>query len=72
VVDYDVDWPAHFERIAKLVGPVIPEGTHIVHVGSTSVPGLPAKPIIDVDLVVPSEAEVPATIEALAALGFEY
>jgi GrpB-like predicted nucleotidyltransferase (UPF0157 family) len=42
----------------------------IEHVGSTSVPGLAAKPIIDVDIVVP-EAAVDAAISALAAIGYE-
>ncbi len=42
----------------------------IEHVGSTSVPGLAAKPIIDIDAVIPSPTEMPAAIDRLAALGY--
>jgi GrpB-like predicted nucleotidyltransferase (UPF0157 family) len=42
----------------------------VEHVGSTSVPGLAAKPIIDIDVVVPSRAQIPATVERLAAIGY--
>ena len=57
IVDYDPSWPASFERIkGELIlilalGPPIPY-IDIHHVGSTSVPHLAAKPIIDIDLVV--------------------
>jgi GrpB-like predicted nucleotidyltransferase (UPF0157 family) len=40
------------------------------HVGSTSVPGLSAKPVIDIDIVVPAEADVPPAIERLTTLGY--
>jgi GrpB-like predicted nucleotidyltransferase (UPF0157 family) len=42
----------------------------VEHVGSTAVPGLAAKPIIDIDVVVPSRAELPAIVERLANLGY--
>jgi GrpB-like predicted nucleotidyltransferase (UPF0157 family) len=42
----------------------------VEHVGSTAVPGLAAKPIIDIDVVVPSQAEMPAIIQRLATLGY--
>jgi GrpB-like predicted nucleotidyltransferase (UPF0157 family) len=44
----------------------------IDHVGSTSVPGLAAKPIIDMDIVVASEADVRPVIERLAAAGYRW
>ena len=44
----------------------------IEHVGSTSVPGLAAKPIIDMTAVVPSRKEVPLAIERLATLGYTH
>jgi GrpB-like predicted nucleotidyltransferase (UPF0157 family) len=44
----------------------------IEHVGSTSVPGLAAKPIIDLDIVVADRAAVAAAIEVLAGLGYEH
>ena len=56
VVPYDAAWPATYERVAASVR----EALHgrvldLQHVGSTAVPGLPAKPVIDVDLVVADE-----------------
>lgn len=42
------------------------------HVGSTAVPDLDAKPIIDLDVVVPDDAAVGAAIEALAAAGWRH
>lgn len=42
----------------------------IEHVGSTSVPGLAAKPIIDLDVVIESNAQLPEAIESLAQLGY--
>ncbi len=53
IVDYDPAWPKLFEREAERMRAVV--GDHVVsieHVGSTSVPGLPAKPIVDICPVV--------------------
>jgi len=73
VVEYDPAWPLEFERIrAQLhvaLADVPVEG--IEHVGSTSVPGLAAKPIIDIDVIVVGE-HVPAAIAAVVAAGYEY
>jgi GrpB-like predicted nucleotidyltransferase (UPF0157 family) len=53
VVDYDERWPSHFEQIKLIVWPAIHDiAIRMEHVGSTSVPELAAKPIIDVDIVV--------------------
>jgi len=46
--------------------------TAIEHVGSTAVPGLAAKPIIDLDVVVPSAAVVATVIDRVAALGYRH
>jgi GrpB-like predicted nucleotidyltransferase (UPF0157 family) len=55
-VDYDPVWPGRFERLrAEYAAAMAAAGVPVVaieHVGSTSVPGLAAKPIIDVDIVV--------------------
>lgn len=73
IVAYDPDWPSQFEAIASdledaLAGvPVI----GIEHVGSTSVPGMSAKPVIDVDVIV-SRDHVDAAIAALGAVGYRY
>jgi GrpB-like predicted nucleotidyltransferase (UPF0157 family) len=71
VVEYDEEWPATFDRVAGLVRGAIDERVlELHHVGSTSVVGLPAKPVIDVDLVVADPADEPAYIPDLEAAGF--
>ena len=63
VADYDDEWPALFEQIAQPVRAALAElGAQVEHVGSTSVPGLAAKPIIDIDVVVRSADDVPSAI----------
>lgn len=69
VVDYDPRWPALFAAEAARLGDVLSGvALSIQHVGSTSVPGLAAKPIIDIDiLVADSDAEdryVPPLVDA--------
>jgi len=70
IVDYDPEWQAEFERLraraARAVGEV---AVSIEHVGSTAVPGLAAKPVIDLVVVV-RPGEVGAAIERLAAIGY--
>ena len=73
VVDYVEAWPTQFEEIARPVrGALRDLRAQVEHVGSTSVPGLAAKPVIDVDVVVPSADSVPAAVERLRALGYTY
>jgi GrpB-like predicted nucleotidyltransferase (UPF0157 family) len=53
IVDYDPEWPVRFEREATRMGEIL--GDHVIsieHVGSTSIPGLAAKPIVDICPVV--------------------
>lgn len=71
VVDYDPMWPAIFEQLRDHVWPVVRDiSISIEHIGSTSVPELAAKPIIDLSIVVPSDADVPLAIERLATLDY--
>jgi GrpB-like predicted nucleotidyltransferase (UPF0157 family) len=71
VVDYDERWPVWFEEIAAVVGPAVADvAIRIDHVGSTSVPGIAAKPVIDIDVVVADESQVRPAIERLAAAGW--
>ncbi len=71
LVDYDPAWPLLFaredERIKSALGA---KALFIEHVGSTSVPGLPAKPIIDILLVVESSADEKSYLPALEAAGY--
>ena len=72
VVDYDPDWAAQFERTRAFVWPAVEElALRIEHVGSTSVPGLAAKPIIDMDIVVADQTHVRPVIEALKVHGYQ-
>lgn len=71
VVDYDPDWPSAFQSLRAMYERAL-TGVRVVaieHVGSTSVPGLAAKPVIDVDIVVAGE-DVPDAIRAMEAAGF--
>ena len=71
VVEYDEGWPADFEHVASRIrGALGDRVLEIHHVGSTSVPGLPAKPVIDADLVVADSADEAAYIPDLQAAGF--
>ena len=71
VVDYDPEWPAVFERVQSYVWPAVSDiSLNVEHVGSTSVPGLRAKPVIDACIVVASSSEVPVCIERLASIGY--
>jgi GrpB-like predicted nucleotidyltransferase (UPF0157 family) len=73
VAGYDEKWPALFEQLAQPVRAALAElGAQVEHVGSTSVPGLAAKPIIDIDVVVRSADDVPSAIERLRQLGYVY
>ncbi len=73
VVDYDPAWPAHFERLRAAIWPAVEAvAVRIDHVGSTSVPGLAAKPIIDMDVVVTDESLVPAAVAALKRIGYRW
>jgi GrpB-like predicted nucleotidyltransferase (UPF0157 family) len=71
VVEYDDRWPADFERVASRIRSALGAGAlEVHHVGSTSVAGLPAKPVIDVDLVVADPADEASYIPDLVAGGF--
>lgn len=71
LVDYDPAWPGLFEREAERIRAVLGERAVLLeHTGSTSVPGLAAKPIIDITLAVPDSADEEAYVPALEAAGY--
>lgn len=71
VVDYDPDWPRRFAREADTIHSALGDRARLVeHIGSTSVPGLAAKPIVDILLVVSDSADEPAYLPALEAAGY--
>lgn len=68
---YDEDWSGLFARVATGIRDVLgPRALRVEHVGSTSVPGLAAKPIIDIDLTVADSADERVYIPALTAAGW--
>lgn len=71
IVEYDPHWPELFEKLRTPVTEVLGNLALVIeHVGSTSVPGLPAKPIIDMDVVVESTDHIRAATLGLATLGY--
>jgi GrpB-like predicted nucleotidyltransferase (UPF0157 family) len=69
--DYDPSWPQLYEREAARIRSVLGERVvRLEHAGSTSVPGLVAKPLIDIVLEVPDAAEEAAYLPAMQAAGF--
>ncbi|MGH9170792.1 MAG: GrpB family protein [Acidimicrobiales bacterium] len=73
VTDYDSGWPDCFDQVAAAVWPAVEDvALRIDHVGSTSVPGLAAKAVIDMDIVVASEDDVRPVIERLAKIGYRW
>ena len=70
IVDYDPAWPELFNALKSSVDAALGEvALRIEHVGSTSVPGLAAKPIIDMDVVVRAE-DLKKAIALLATIGY--
>ncbi|HTV50364.1 MAG TPA: GrpB family protein [Steroidobacteraceae bacterium] len=71
IQEYDPAWPARFQAIAAVVWEALGDVVQrIEHVGSTAVPGLAAKPIIDVDVVVWVQSQVPEAMRRLDVLGY--
>jgi putative glutamine amidotransferase len=70
----DPSWPARFEEEAAVIVAALPERlvVRIDHVGSTSVPDLPAKPIIDIQLSLTSLVPRAAYVDPLLELGYRW
>jgi GrpB-like predicted nucleotidyltransferase (UPF0157 family) len=75
IVEYDPRWPGQFDQEAERLRASLPEGalTRVEHFGSTAVPGLAAKPVIDILVGVRSLAEARNTVvPALEPLGYAF
>ena len=71
LVDYDPVWPSLFEREKRQIQAALGATVlHLEHTGSTSVPGLAAKPIIDITLIVPDSGDEPSFVPPLEAAGY--
>lgn len=70
---YDPAWPASFAQLRAIYAATLDDLiVTIEHVGSTAVPGLLAKPILDIDIVIPTRDVLPEVTVRLAALGYRH
>lgn len=73
IVEYDPQWPILFEQEKDAIWAAIGQFVKgIEHMGSTAVPGLPAKPLIDICVGLQDINDAMKCIEPLKALGYEY
>ena len=71
IVDYDPGWPGMYELEAARIRATLGERVvRLEHAGSTSVPGLPAKPILDMVLEVPDSSDEDAYVPAMEFAGY--
>ena len=71
LADYDPEWPALYEREAARIRSILRERVRLLeHAGSTSVPGLAAKPVIDIVLAVADSADEEAYVPRMEAEGY--
>ena len=71
---YDSSWPVRFAEEAAAIRGILKDRFpySLEHIGSTAVPGLVAKPIIDIVLIIPDRERWPSLIEPLQRLGYVY
>jgi len=72
LVNHNPNWEEHFEKEKKLLLKTFPNILKISHGGSTVIPNIPAKPIIDLFAVVKSLKEVEPMVNNLEKLGYDY
>ena len=71
LVPYDKEWPRWFVDLRGVLAQALGSSARMIHhVGSTSVPGLTAKPILDIDVEIPDYSHLPSVETRLAALGY--
>ena len=72
IVNYDSKWPERFLKIKAELQKAITVTSDIQHVGSTSIPGMKAKPIIDIDVELENWGNFEKVKKALASIGYEH
>ena len=73
IVEYNPEWPGVFEREATVITKACRAWiTEVHHVGSTSVPGLAAKPILDILPIADSTVECAEAVSGMTVLGYRY
>jgi GrpB-like predicted nucleotidyltransferase (UPF0157 family) len=71
IADYDPEWPEQYESHRGIIANTLGDAALCIeHIGSTAVPGLAAKPIIDIVLVVENSAVEPSYLPQLEAAGY--
>ncbi len=71
LVDYDPEWPSLFEREERRIRAILGDKVlRLEHTGSTSVPGLAAKPCIDMTMIIPDSSDESTYVPALEAAGY--
>lgn len=73
VVSYNPEWAEQFTTLKNFIWPVISDfAISIEHVGSTAVVGLAAKPVIDIDIIIPDMNFMNRAIQKFETLGYEH
>lgn len=73
VVSYNPEWAKQFTTLKNFIWPTISDfAISIEHVGSTSVVGLAAKPVIDIDIIIPDMSFMNQAIQQLKTIGYEH
>ena len=73
VTSYNEDWPKKFREIRDCLRAELAEelgAFHVEHIGSTAVPGLVSRPVLDICAVIPEESDMPTLISGLERLGY--
>jgi GrpB-like predicted nucleotidyltransferase (UPF0157 family) len=70
LLPYDPDWPAQYAREEAKIRAALGAGVVVEHVGSTSIWGMSAKPIIDILLAVPDSADEASYVPQLTQQGY--
>ncbi|HEX8552087.1 MAG TPA: GrpB family protein [Abditibacteriaceae bacterium] len=72
IEEYSVAWPQMLAEEKARLESVIPYSINIEHIGSTAVPGLAAKPVIDIMLGLTDFAQADSLVRPIESLGYEY
>ena len=73
ISEYNCDWPIEFDQEKEILGEILsPNNASIEHIGSTSVPNLVAKPIIDIMIGLPNFTQADSLVPRIQELGYTY
>ncbi|AAU17034.1 conserved hypothetical protein [Bacillus cereus E33L] len=71
IEEYNIKWESEFNKLQTLINDVMEGSTlSIEHVGSTSIKGLAAKPVLDIDIVIEDYEIFPKVVTKLEAIGY--